>query len=180
MIRTLAEVHADRVTVTVTLDDSLSGRLYTAEEVGDFQASEAELVAGPLRRRVAELEKTLAESRELVDFKTRVADEIDQDRNTERIRGNNLAQRLAQAEIQRDRHVATLNEQEARHATASQQYAQSLAARDRLLAAATTRVRAAKEILGTTAVSRARDEIVTSKGAVLADAIRDALAALNA
>jgi chromosome segregation ATPase len=59
MVRTLAEVHADRVTVTVTFDDAMSERLYTAAEVGDAQAGEAELVAKPLQRRIAELESEL-------------------------------------------------------------------------------------------------------------------------
>lgn len=59
MVRTLAEVHADRVTVTVTFDDAMSERLYTAAEVGDAQAGEAELVAKPLQRRIAELEYEL-------------------------------------------------------------------------------------------------------------------------
>lgn len=39
---------------------SLSDRLYTAREVGDAQASEAELVSAPLRRRIAELETALS------------------------------------------------------------------------------------------------------------------------
>lgn len=46
-------------------------RLYTAAEVGDFQASEAELVAGPLRRRVAELEKAATQAREVIDSQSR-------------------------------------------------------------------------------------------------------------
>lgn len=36
---------------------------YTKEQVGDFQASEAELVSAPLRRQVEELRKALAETR---------------------------------------------------------------------------------------------------------------------
>ncbi len=51
-------------TVTVTIEASAepgSGeRLYTAREVGDLQASEAELVAAPLRRKLAETERELA------------------------------------------------------------------------------------------------------------------------
>lgn len=39
---------------------SRTERLYTAAEVGDAQASEAELVAAPLRRRIEELEAELA------------------------------------------------------------------------------------------------------------------------
>lgn len=190
------------VTITVHVDDApstlqgLGSRLYTAEEVGDLQASEAELVAAPLRREVAELsrkldrvyadldrsmeatekakrdaetfkdqayrendkaaelrshvktlEKTLAESRELVDFKTRVADEIERDK---------------------DKLFATVRDQR-----------QSLAARDRLLEAATRRIDAAREFLSRSPVAEARENIVTSKGAVLADAIGNALRVLD-
>lgn len=63
-VRTLDETRAERVTIAVApgqsavieiVDSAPSERLYTAEEVGDAQASEAELVAAPLRRRIAEL-----------------------------------------------------------------------------------------------------------------------------
>ncbi len=120
MVRTLEEVQGSRLavnirevafagnelTVRLTVDGALSeveglgSRLYTAEEVGDLQASEAELVAEPLRRRVAELERDLAywreqysgrekaradmeiklaESRDLVAFKDKIRADIDQD-----------------------------------------------------------------------------------------------------
>lgn len=39
---------------------SAAHRLYTAEEVGDLQASEAELVAKPLRAEIARLKKLLS------------------------------------------------------------------------------------------------------------------------
>jgi chromosome segregation ATPase len=70
MIRTLVEIQGGRVsiretaaetTVTITVDgaqsevEGLGSRLYTAEEVGDLQASEAELVAAPLRLRIQQL-----------------------------------------------------------------------------------------------------------------------------
>jgi hypothetical protein len=53
-VRTAEEIAADRVTIEVN-----GARLYTAAEVGDAQASEAELVAEPLRRRIVELETAL-------------------------------------------------------------------------------------------------------------------------
>jgi hypothetical protein len=53
-VRTAEEIAADRVTIEVN-----GARLYTAAEVGDAQASEAELVAAPLRRRIVELETAL-------------------------------------------------------------------------------------------------------------------------
>ena len=69
MVRTLVEIQGGRVSiretgagqteVSVIVDSETSGveglgsRLYTAEEVGDLQASEAELVAGPLRSELA-------------------------------------------------------------------------------------------------------------------------------
>lgn len=65
-VRTLDETRAERVTIAVApgqravieiVDSAQSGtdRLYTNEEVAALQASEAELVAKPLRARIAEL-----------------------------------------------------------------------------------------------------------------------------
>lgn len=53
-VRTAEEIAADRMTIEVN-----GARLYTAAEVGDAQASEAELVAAPLRHRIEELEARL-------------------------------------------------------------------------------------------------------------------------
>lgn len=112
-------------------------RLFTSDEVGRYQATEAELVATPLRRRIGELETALARS---IDRENRMeSDQADRD-----------------AEHRR-----------------------SIAARDSLLAAATTRVKAALEILTRPAVVGARNEIVTTKGAILADAIGNATDALG-
>lgn len=132
------------------VDGAVSQRMFTAEEVGDYQASEAELVAGPLRRKLAEveaeldryrrahvctdrcqpqahvamegrnlvveLEKSLAESRDLVSFKDGVIASADQDaiqlrsKVRELARGRKsdheeivaLRQKLAEEKIQRE------------------------------------------------------------------------------
>jgi hypothetical protein len=133
-------------------------RLYTAAEVGDAQASEAELVAAPLRRQVQE---------------------YDRDRHTERDRADKAQARVAELEAALARSIGRENDLETRAAEKAAEHRTSLAARDSLLRAATTRVQAAREILSATAVGRARDEIVTSKGAILADAIGNALRALE-
>jgi hypothetical protein len=89
MIRTLVEIQGGRVSVretgtgqteiSVTVDGELSGdrlpsrNLYTDDEVAAAQASEAELVSAPLRRRVSELENELAR-------RTRERDEREQAR----------------------------------------------------------------------------------------------------
>lgn len=103
MIRTLVEIRDGRVsivegttetTVTVTVDGApstvpLGGqeeRLYTAEEVGDFQASEAELVAAPLRSRITELERKV--------------DLYNVDRTTERDRADRNMARAEKAEAE--------------------------------------------------------------------------------
>jgi hypothetical protein len=65
-VRTAQEIAADRLTIEVN-----GARLYTAAQVGDAQASEAELVAAPLRRRIAELEARL--ERELSDARQSIA-----------------------------------------------------------------------------------------------------------
>jgi hypothetical protein len=197
-LKTAEEFRSAHVTIEIraTPEEAIevSQRLFTSDEVGHYQATEAELVATPLRQRIAELEKTLAESRELVDFKTRVADQMDRDKDKlwarvreERERSERhhadaveAERKVRELERRNSRLVEEANAQEARHDQERKTDAQSIAARDRLLEAASTRVRMAKEILGATPVSRARDEIVTSKGAVLADAISNALDALSA
>lgn len=240
-VKTYDEISSERVRIEVApgqratieivdgeVSTGLASRRYTAEEVGDLQASEAELVAAPLRREVAEmkakLDRVYADLDRSMDAtekaKSRVAEleeenqrlarqvcEFDRDRRTEQRRadenkawagraegnGARLSEALVQAEKDRDnarRRVAELerslalsigreNKLESDAAEEATLHRQSLAARDQLLRAATTRLGAAREILLATAVSRARDEIVTSKGAVLADAIGNALHALE-
>jgi hypothetical protein len=168
MVRTLAEVHADRVTVTVTLNDapsSLAGRLYTAEEVGDFQASEAELVAQPLRTRINALENRVRN--------------LDLDRHTERDRADKAQARVAELERALALSIERENKLESDLAEEKTIHARSLAARDHLLAAATTQINLAREALTRTPVAEARENIVTTRGAVLAEAIRVALGALD-
>ena len=63
-IKTAEEFRDAHVTIEIVADDQaeaelVAERLYTAAEVGHAQASEAELVAAPLRRRIAELEARL-------------------------------------------------------------------------------------------------------------------------
>lgn len=216
-------------------DGGLSDRLYTAAEVGDLQASEAELVAAPLRRanevlaedyarsrkRVIELEKQLAESRELVDFKNkllggntedkaRLRDKVREKTNrvaelertvTRRVEEieeletkiNSLEKSLAESQkataLFRDR-VADLERQLARSidrenkleadaAEEREMNRRSIAVRDDLLAAATTRVEKARNVLANREVTEARDAIVTTKGGILADAIGRALGFLT-
>lgn len=193
------------------IEEKLAGlgeRLYTAAEVGDLQASEAELVAAPLRRRVAELERENADADRRINALTGQVQGYDHDRHTERDRadqnrawaeraeanGVKLSATLVQAEKDRDsarRRVAELEAQLARsvdrenklEADAAEEktlHSQSIAARDHLLEAATRRVSAAVEILNRPMVVGARNEIVTSKGAILADAIGNALRVLDA
>lgn len=79
----------------------------------------------------------------------------------ERIRGNNLAQRLAQSE-QRERELEAQNQrlteyanaQEARHAEENEQYRQSIAARDSLLQGAAATVRRIQTVVWTTDMDR--------------------------
>jgi hypothetical protein len=88
-IKTADEFRDSHVTINVTAADSnkagrvvtrlIGSRLYTAEEVGEAQYGEAELVAAPLRKKIAELEGQLAQSRELVTFKTGVIDALQGD-----------------------------------------------------------------------------------------------------
>lgn len=68
-IKTAEEFRDSHVTIEVRADGHaetvpVAERLYTAREVGDAQASEAELVSAPLRRWIRELEHELAQAAE--------------------------------------------------------------------------------------------------------------------
>lgn len=98
MIRTLAEIHADGTVLRVTAEDvarPTGERLYTAREVGDLQASEAELVAAPLRRKLAEVERELAR-------RTEERDEREAARAGQERRVAELERLLAQAVTRED------------------------------------------------------------------------------
>lgn len=151
-IRTLDEVRAGRVRVTV--DVELSGARYTDEDVARLQASEAELVAAPLRRRIGELEAGLTEIDKEADRLRGVVIEYDLDRHTERERADKAQARVRELE-------------------------QSLAARDRLLEAANRRLSAARDLLTADAVAQARGMDCSRLGATMADAIGNALRVLD-
>lgn len=165
MVRTLAEVHADRVTVTVTLNDEPGARFYTSEEVAAAQTSEAELVAEPLRTRINALENRVRN--------------LDLDRHTERDRADKAQARVAELERQLARSIQRENNLEADVAEERETNRRSLAARDHLLSAATTQINLAREALTRTPVAEARENVVTTRGAVLAEAIGVALRALD-
>lgn len=105
-IRTHEELRTDRVTIEITgtgaevtefAEAKLPSRnLYTDDEVATLQASEAELVSGPLRRRIAELERTLAASvKRETDLEHKVQG-YDHDRHTERDRADRERQRASE------------------------------------------------------------------------------------
>lgn len=83
-IKTLDEARDGRVQVVITVDGATSTdparRLYTAQEVGELQASEAELVATPLRGQIAmlkldvdSLQRQLAEANDRCEKNAHVA-----------------------------------------------------------------------------------------------------------
>jgi DNA repair exonuclease SbcCD ATPase subunit len=200
LTRTSREWNRKRV---VELEDELErggrklergpGNLFTSDEVAHYQSTEAALVADPLRRRIAELERVLArEVNRNTDLEAQVEEAdrritaltgqvkgYDHDRHTEKERADRERRRASELKDRVPSIEEDLEAAERYQAERAEEARRSVAARDQLLAAATTRVQAAREILGATAVGRARDEIVTSKGAVLADAIGNALRALE-
>jgi hypothetical protein len=94
-IKTLDQARETRVTVEVN-----GARLYTATEVGNAQASEAELVAAPLRARIAELSRQLSQAWS--------------SREDERQRADRLERELSDARqsiAARDRLLATATEE---------------------------------------------------------------------
>lgn len=91
--------------------------------------------------------------------------EYDRDRKTERDRA--------------DQNKAWAERAELRLAHDAEVTAQSLAARDRLLEAATIKINAARDILSAKGVVDAREDAITRKSVVLANAIGEAIAALD-
>jgi chromosome segregation ATPase len=103
-IRTHEEFRADRVTIEITgtgaevrdlVDSEASTKLpsrnlYTDEEVAALQASEAELVAGPLRARINELERELTRRAGIIKRLENKVEGYDTDRHTERDRADRL------------------------------------------------------------------------------------------
>lgn len=119
-IKTHEELRADCVTIEITgtgaevtefAETRLPSRnLYTDDEVAALQASEAELVAGPLRHRIAELERMLAgaidreagleegwaaDHKEIVALREKVH-AFNLDRKTERDRADRERQRASE------------------------------------------------------------------------------------
>lgn len=214
-IRTHEELRTDRVTIEITgtgaeVTEFAEAKLYTDGEVANLQASEAELVAGPLRRRIAELERALADA---ISRESGLEEKIrgyDHDRHTERdradrqtklvqeerTRGNNLAQRLAQAEksLAESRDLVTFKnrilndkddelrvvrghadrltrEHEARIKARDEETDQRVKARDRLLNDATTKIENARVILLDSQIKVAQDKAVTKAAVTMAEAI---------
>lgn len=74
-VRTVDEIAADRLTIEVN-----GARLYTAA-----QASEAELVAAPLRARIAELERELSDARQSIAARDRLLGTASEERERFRV-----------------------------------------------------------------------------------------------
>jgi chromosome segregation ATPase len=188
-VRTLEEIRAergegkvpsaleywkDRATLAEGRIEALESEVatrYTAAQVGDFQASEAELVSAPLRRRIEELTA---------------------DRNKEtaaRQAADQARQEMALAEVALKRQVRELRELcDARQNTIDsmsddlgtlrdrvRETKQSLDARDRLLREATTKLRevAARVFHESVAESLVETKNWNTAGYHLADVIRE-------
>lgn len=82
-IRAANQNEAQRV-----LDGALSCQLYTAEQVGDFQASEAELVSAPLRRQLNEALTRARKAEAEVERQRSRAHAFNLDRETENERAD--------------------------------------------------------------------------------------------
>jgi myosin heavy subunit len=167
-IKTAAEFHDSHVRIEIVVDgqaevEEVHRRLYTAAEVGQAQVSEAELVAAPLRRRIAELERELASAdqgagRRIAELQARLAESADvatqpvrtwgdlrenPDRMIVDWSGDQEARvRELEAELARVRTEMEAQDEDHRELYAALQaklreQVQSIQARDRLLAAAT-------------------------------------------
>lgn len=176
-IRTYDEVSSERVTIEVTpgqraeiqvtgdqevtfntADQDVSGEASWYQVALDRKAQIRALRA-ELARKTAEWEKSSAEGRAQVE---------------------RLVKRVEEAEGRRNQTIQEFNTQKLQHTKERQAAARSIAARDDLLSKATTRMEVVRSLLAAPQVTETRDGIVTSKGTVLANAIGNALAALDA
>lgn len=115
-IKTLDEVRDERVQVVITVDGATSTdparRLYTAQEVGELQASEAELVATPLRGQIAMLKLDVDSlQRQLAGAQRQIADlepgkaelEAELARRTREREERETARAVLESELERER-----------------------------------------------------------------------------
>lgn len=112
------------VTVTIEASDATGERLYTAREVGDLQASEAELVAAPLRREL--------------NRRTEERDEREAARAAQELRANQAERELVQERHRRARDLEVVEGQR-------DAYADRIRELERLLAREVNRAERAEE-----------------------------------
>lgn len=96
-LRTHEEFRADLVTIEIKgTGAEVREHLFTSDDVAHYQSTEAALVADPLRRRIAELERTLAGA---IDRESKLEEKVrgyDTDRHTERDRADRERQRASE------------------------------------------------------------------------------------
>ena len=142
VVITLAGTSAEVRAVGERMTGGRAEQLYPAAEVGALQASEAELVAAPLRERVGELEK---ENQRLA----RQVWEFDRDRHTEQRRADTAQRRVAELEDALARSIGRENKLESDAAEEAELHRQSIAARDSLLQGAAATVRRVQNVVWT-------------------------------
>lgn len=198
-VKTYDEVREERVTIEVAPGQraqiEIVGPSYDAEAAADALAGNY----GRARQEIERLEAALAKAtrghvctgeckpnahvafigrQRLDELEREVADEAERADRAEAER-DSARRRVAELERQLGNSIGRENKLEADAAEEKTLHRRALEARDSLLSAATTRINAVREILLARTVTEARDNIVTSKGAVLADAIGNALHALE-
>lgn len=136
-------VDLSRRNATVTITDLDVDRVYDPEKAAEVLAENYVRA----RTRISELEADLAKATESADFKTRVADEIDTDRDRLNRRIADLERTLAEVTRRAENQVAALTRQ----------------------------IDDTRVILSTPLITGIRSEVVTTKAVVLAGAIGRAL-----
>ncbi len=201
MIRTLAEVHADRVTVTVTLDTEASTQdlekalvlTTTSREFNRGKALEIErelkVAVDTLKVRerqvellkadVDSLQRQLAEQSKRAEMFEAQAYEQNEQAASERRRASELKDRLDVQTTRADENKEWAERAEARLAQNNVRHAQGLKARDRLLETATRKIREVRETLTTDKVNEARENLISTRATIVCDAIGSALRVLD-
>lgn len=202
-VKTIDEFRSERVTIEVApgqraeieiVDGEVSKRehLFTSDEVAHYQSTEAELVAGPLRRRIAELEEMLVKEKVRANSLARQVQDYDTDRGRlegELIRRASVIKKLenrveaydTDRDTERDRadriareHEACAGKLELREKDADTFRLQRNELENQV-AALTRQIDNTRVILTDPQIKEIRDRVVSHQAVLLADAIGKAL-----
>lgn len=187
MIRTLAEIRQGRITIQEVRDNTTIAVSIDGATSRDREnlITELDVAVGTLKVREDQVVLLKAQVDELVRQRENLITELD--RALEQVQATEpisrpvwqillaAEDRVADAELQRDRYVSDLNT----FKRLAYEQNERAAGERRRASELEDRLSAVREFLTAGAVAEARETIVTSRGAILADAIANALRVLD-